>query len=331
MTNGETGARPGTSDTRLWIPRGAWRVLVANQAQRIENDLASLGEMSDAQASMIVDDLARARNAAETQKGLARLRDWWSGGRPETAWTALHEAGERLLGLQSSEAVWAQIPEIAAAVTSSLKPDDPRATKYTEKLAEYEKGASNALSPADIAAIARIRRTADAVSDTAHGNVRSYRNLLLLLGFGLAFVLTALALIHAFVPEFLSLNAGSTQDAPEVWAIEVVGGFGGAIAAVLALAKLGSFSGPYNLTVYQALLRVPMASAVSLFAVVLLESNALAALKPVGGLELYAYAILFGYAQEPLLRMIDRQAATMLEPARSKDDPTAPASKPVAQ
>jgi hypothetical protein len=96
---------------------------------------------------------------------------------------------------------------------------------------------------------------------------------------------------------------------------------------VLALARLQGVTGPYNLAGYQAMLRVPMAGAVSLFGMVLLQSNTLAALKPVHGLELYAYAIIFGYAQEPLLRMIDKRAASVVESARSKDDPAGSTEK----
>jgi hypothetical protein len=79
--------------------------------------------------------------------------------------------------------------------------------------------------------------------------------------------------------------------------------------------------------VYQALLRIPSAAATSLVGILLLQSKALGALAPVGGLEIYAYAVLFGYAQEPLLRAVDRQAGNVLDPARSKDDPSKPLSQ----
>jgi hypothetical protein len=325
-----SGSSKGTP--RILIPRGAWRVFVVNQAQRLEDDLSSLDHApSDAQASLIRDSLARARLAAtRPDKSAERLRDWWSGVRPQAAWAALHEAGQRLLELQSNRAVSAQIPEIIASVSVSLKDDDPRALAYTKELETYEKKAPEGLSENDRAAISRIKRTVDAASDTAHGNVRAYRNLLVLLGIGLSAVLVIIALLHAFVPSFLSFKPPAGQDAPEVWAIEVAGAFGGVIAAVLALTRLEGITGPYGLPGYQALLRIPMAGAVSLFGIVLMESGTLSALKPVYGLELFAYGILFGYAQEPLLRMIDKQAASILEPARSKDDPAGPAPKPPA-
>jgi hypothetical protein len=238
------------------------------------------------------------------------VRDWWSGARPETAWGALHEAGQLLFERLPPETVYAQIPEPAASVQSNLQTSDPRKVAYLKSLATLEQKQPSQLTNNDQIELARIKRTTDAASDAAHGKVRAYRNLLLSLGVGLSVVVAAMAVIHAIAPSFIDFGAHKGSDAPEVWAIETAGIFGGAIAAVLALARLETATGPYSLTGYQALLRVPMPGA----------------LKPVYGLELYAYAIFFGYAQEPLLRMIDRRAATVTEAARDKNEPTPAAS-----
>jgi hypothetical protein len=317
-------------DLQTWVPRGAWRVLVLNQAQRLEDDLIRLrdGGLGVSDTALIARCVERARNAAmRPSSQFERVLDWWTGARAETAWGALHEAGQLLFEHQSPEAVFVQIPEILASVSSSLREDDPRRASYLKQLAVFEQKAPGEMSPNDRAVIGRIRRTADAASDAAHGNVRSYRNLLLALGVGMSMLLVVMALLHALVPTFISFTEPAGTDAPEIWAIEIAGFFGGSIAAVLALSRLEGFTGPYSLSGYQALLRVPMAGAVGLLGIVLLQSNIFTSLKPVHGLELYAYAIFFGYAQEPLLRMIDKRAATVLESARSKDDPGGSSSK----
>jgi hypothetical protein len=313
------------------IPRGAWRVLVANQAQRLEDELVELktapGQLTLECAALIERCLRRAREAlVRPQSVPERIRDWSSGARPEIAWGALHEAGQLIFEHQPPETVFAQVPEVAASVASNLKDGDPRKINYLKILAAAEAKEPGEISNNDQASIARIRRTSDSASDAAHGNVRGYRNLLLALGIGLMIVVATMAILHAIIPSFLDFGAHHGSDAPEIWAIEVAGFFGGSIAAVLALSRLETVTGPYSLSGYQALLRVPMAGAVSLFGILLLQSNSLGALKPVYGLELYAYAIFFGYAQEPLLRMIDKRAATVLESARSKDDPAGSAS-----
>jgi hypothetical protein len=59
----------------------------------------------------------------------------------------------------------------------------------------------------------------------------------------------------------------------------------------------------------------------SLVGVLLMQTSTLDALRPQNGATVLAYAFFFGYAQEPLLRGIDRRAGEVLEPARSKDEP----------
>lgn len=304
------------------IPRGAWCVVVVNQAQRLEDELNRLDVRTapDRVGHIVRENLERARSAATPQRDLfARLRDWWSGAHIETAWSSLHAAGEALLSIEAPQTVNARLPDIAAAVKANFKTDDPRLKAYADALAAFQKQQS--LHHDDIPQIVAIHHAANTASDMAHSNVRAYRNMLLLVGIALSLALILIAALHALAPGFLSIPNPKDGDAPEVWAIEIMGGLGGMIAAVLALGRLGGFSGPYSLPAYQALLRIPTASATSLFGILLLQSKALGALDPVSGLAIYAYAVLFGYAQEPLLRSIDRQASKVLEPARSKDDP----------
>lgn len=110
-------------------------------------------------------------------------------------------------------------------------------------------------------------------------------------------------------------------DAAEPWQVELIGSLGGALAAVLALNRFSGFTDPASLPVTQALLRIPTAAVTGLVGVVLMQSSVLDALMPQSGTKVLAYAFLFGYAQEPLLRMIDRQAGKVMDPARAKDEP----------
>jgi hypothetical protein len=144
---------------------------------------------------------------------------------------------------------------------------------------------------------------------------------------------TLLALVvaglHALVPNFLSLapvGVPGHSGAVEPWAVELVGAVGGAIAALLALNRFSGFTDPFGLPTVQALVRIPTAAVTSLFGVVLMQTSALDALKPQQGTKVLAYAFLFGYAQEPFLRMLDRQAGKVLNPARDKSEPAKPSS-----
>jgi hypothetical protein len=134
------------------------------------------------------------------------------------------------------------------------------------------------------------------------------------------------AVVNAFVPEFLSLAASDAAgggDPAQPWEVELVGAVGGAVAAVIALNRFSGFTDPHGLPTTQALLRIPMAALTALFGVVLMQTSALDVLEPQEGTAILAFAFVFGYAQEPLLRMIDRQAGTVLNPARDKNEPAA--------
>ena len=72
------------------------------------------------------------------------------------------------------------------------------------------------------------------------------------------------------------------------------------------------------------LIRVPSGAAVALAAVLLVQSDLI---KPFGaqtGLGVLAVALLFGFAPDVLLRLMDQKTAGLLGQAQSKDNPTRP-------
>jgi hypothetical protein len=164
---------------------------------------------------------------------------------------------------------------------------------------------------------------ADSTSDTAHADIRSWRNLLGLVGSSLTLLMLFIAVLHAFVPSFLQLKA-SVPDAgktPEVWEIELFGLLGAGLAAVVALIRIQGFSGAYRLPVYQAAFRLPVGIATGLVAVMLLQGSLFDALSPQKGSSLDAYAVTFGFAQEAVLQFLDRKADRLLGAARTQNDP----------
>jgi hypothetical protein len=317
-------------------------VLVANQIQRLEYELEKLESLArtarredeeeahfQARKRVVRGHLEIAEEAIKPAGPLQLLRDWYSGAAIETAWSSLHRASEELLMIQSPLALAAEEPDIEAAFEANLKAGDARYRKLAPALKEAEKVLLGEKPPNDVSDELRTkllaaRRAANVASDTAHDTVRKWRNVLLLAGFALGMLGVAVAIAHAFAPGFLSLvPSGQTKhaDAIEPWAVELMGATGGAVAAVLALNRFSGFTDPSGLPTVQALIRIPMAVVISLFGVVLMQTATLDILKPQDGTKVLAYAFLFGYAQEPLLRLIDQQAGKVLDPARGKDEP----------
>lgn len=311
-------------------PRSTWRARVLNEAQRLEDDLAALPpDVPDVKAAAV--NIARARAAAAPDGGWwTRIRDWRSGGAFETAWSSLHAAGELLTMHRTADELRAAIPDLLAELETILKPSDSRLARYRATLDAIAK--SRDLTPDHRAQIRAARRTANTAAYVAQGVVRRWRNLLLAVAVSLFVVVVALAIVDAAVSDFLPLEGpGGGDGTVDAWKIELLGAFGGAVAAVLAINRFSGYTDPHGLPLYQAILRIPMAAATSVLGIVLLQNEVIDALKPQPDDAALAYAVLFGYAQEPLLRMVDRKAGEVLGPSRGKDDPiatTAPGSKP---
>ncbi|HEX8075868.1 MAG TPA: hypothetical protein VF545_12915 [Thermoleophilaceae bacterium] len=313
----------------------AWQTWVMNEADRLEDELRLLPP--EPPTGVAARQYSAVREAAAAKIAQAResaapvsmdwLRDRYSGARIEMSWASLHRAEEELLGVQPSVTLLAQIPDLLAGVRANLTPDDPRFDPFTDQLRAIEddcRPAPRELTPLERAQLRAVRRATNVASDQAHGVVRKWRNVLLAVGSFVSLTVAAVAIVHAAVPSFLPLTNDAGSGA-EVWAVETVGAFGGSVAAVLAVNRFSGFADPYGLPFYQALLRIPMAAATALLGAILMQSNVLGALDAQDGKRLLAYSVLFGYAQEPLLRLIDRQAGKVLDPARSKDDPSRPA------
>jgi hypothetical protein len=299
--------------------------------------------------------VAAAESPRERSQQLRRPLLWWSGAAVETAWSALHEADQALLMLQGADTVKARLPEISAAVEANLPAGDSRIATYKELLKGYQEG-----NKLDRPQIRIIKRAVDAASDTAHSNVRGYRNILSAVGVILLIFAATLAIIHNADPKFISIcqaQPGSSTSAPapstggaaaastssgqatatkvtpctggaDLAELELIGALGGLLAAVWALWRLDASSSPYGLPLYQALLRIPAGALAALFGILLLQSGALGVLIPQDADKLIAYGAVFGYAPDVLLRRVDARAKQLLGEARAKDDPQRTAPPP---
>jgi hypothetical protein len=206
--------------------------------------------------------------------------------------------------------------------------------------------------------LAYIQQAIDDARLAAYGNVRSYRNLLVLVFFVLLLILVAFPLgVRSSEFGFLTLSGASAPTTStttastntaettattsvaatptdqsgldqqrrlftrQIATIEVWGAFGGVVGALVALRRINGFRGPYGLQFAQIALKLPAGAFIALFALVLLQSAILPPLASVAGGKLAAYAALFGFAQETVTRMVDQQAGRLLGAARSTSDP----------
>ena len=251
-----------------------------------------------------------------------RWGSWWTGDDVDQAWAALHEAGQALLGIESDDVVRAQIGDMATTVVTSFSDGDMRVKDYLATL-RLLAPAERHITTADRAQLRAIRQASDSASDGGHADARAYRNTLVLVGALLAAVLVGVA-AFAFGDSDFRHVFNPTDGSAGRWfvlEIEVVGSLAGVTGAVLSLRNYSGFQSTYGLPMVQAFLKGGSGAATGLFGVLLVQSGVITALKAQASAGLFAYAVIFGYAQYLFTRLVDQQAKAVLSSASSRNDP----------
>jgi hypothetical protein len=280
--------------------RPAWRVTALGEADRLDALLTSALPASDSAASPSprVDAIRQAIEAARTiagGKSSSRLVDWWSGTSIESAWQALHRAQEELVMVLPAEELRAEAPHLRKLVQETFAGE-------RQKTESDAVDASNG-HPLDPLAARRVLGAYHAKSDAQHQRVRALRNLLYVLLIGLTAIVVALWATGVTTGEIVGLGALS-----------------GALSVVFAV-RAGSPSGPYNLMLPQALLKVAGGAATALMAVKVLD--VINGATPTTARD-SMYAIVFGFSQQAFTRLVDQQAGALAKgpDPRSGSDPT---------
>src|SRR4051794_37309180 len=271
--------------------RSTWRGRVLNEADRIEPLLegsTAPPEVRDA----VTAKLAAAREAAATRKH--RWRDWVTGVSFDRAWSSLQSAEELLIDYIPDRDLKASLPDLISELEARLTREDSRLDKYRKELVTCGQPDPEHLTPPQRAQIKAARHTANTAAYVAQGVVRRWRNLLFAVGLAVFVVALVVAVLDLTVPDFLPLE-DRVGGANQVWEVELMGALGGAIGAVLAINRFSGFTDPNGLPLYQALLRIPVAAAVALLGVLLLQNGVIDALKPQSADAVLAYAVVFGY------------------------------------
>jgi len=125
-----------------------------------------------------------------------------------------------------------------------------------------------------------------------------------------------------------------TAQAADVLVVALLGALGGALAATLSIRNLRGTSTPYDVPVALAILKVPLGALTALLALVAIQGKFVPGLSVLDSQgQILAYALIFGFAQQLLSRLLDKQAQTLLEglPGGTATEPTAPGSGKLQQ
>jgi hypothetical protein len=332
---------------RIWVQH----VAVETDKLRLRLDAAQArGDLNASQhvvAAGIYTFLNKARDAAFRDDPVpGRWWNWWRGTLVEAAYRNLHAARAQMVDLYDPNQLRAEIPLAVARADATMHRDDPRRITVEDLEAEPVES----LRP-------RLRRViSDSYEqlDVEHAQLRSFRNILLIVAFFLTALLAITLVVVSQHPKFMPLcfpndvldeqtgvsvmhglncPTGSGVQAPQgadVLIVAMLGALGGSLTAALSVRNLKGTSTPYDVPVALALLKVPLGALTAILALVAIQGEFVPGLSVLDSQgQILAYALVFGFAQQALSRLLDRQAQTLLEglPGGTATEPRPPGSQ----
>jgi hypothetical protein len=344
---------------RIWVPQ----VAVDVESLRIRVDAAEargLDAVGQKQAEGIRRLLDRASNAAFRRDPLPRrVANWWRGTLVETAYRHMHAAEVQLVDLYDENELHAEIPVAVARAQSAMHREDPR--QWT--VAELRASPSGMLRPQ----LRRLTTDSFAALDAQHGQLRNFRNILLLSSVLISVLVVVTLVVVSRWPSVMPLcfpneviattdplttevdrlncPTASRTTGPssgDVLVVALLGLLGGALAASISIRNLKGTTSPYDVPVALAVLKVPLGAFTAIIALVAIRADFVPGLSTLDSQEqILAYALVFGFAQQLFTQLLDKQAQTLLEHLPSKDaadepprpptPPSPPAPPPVQQ
>lgn len=290
--------------------------------------------------------LNKARAAAFREDPVPwRLANWWLGTLVEAAYRNMHMARAQIIDLMDADELRAEIPMVVARAQATLHRDDPRRLTVDELQRETVEG----LRP-------RLRRlVGDSYEklDLEHAQLRSFRNILLSSAIFTALITAGTIFFVARNPGLMPLcfdrevpsgveplvttvagkncPTGSGPDvgpaASDILVVAALGALGGALAATLSIRNLKGTSTPYDVPVALAFLKVPLGALTAILALVAIQGDFVPGLSILDSQgQILAYALVFGFAQQALSRLLDQRAQSLLEglPGGAATEPTPP-------
>ncbi len=307
---------------RVWVQNVAVRsdVLEA-QLDAIETRGLTPAEQKIAEGTSRL--IKSARSAAFRDDPIpTRWAMWWRGTLVEAAYQNLHAAEGQLILLFDLTQLRAEVPSAVSRVQATLARDDPRRTVAFRLLTHPPTQETLEL---DRERLRRLTETGYEHSDQLHARLRSFRNIV----FQAAAVITLFMIIFitvvAISPSWVPLcftNARDTRvcptgtgspSSPDIVIVALLGLLGGVLAGAVSINKLKGTATPYDVPTALALLKAPFGAMTAVGAIIFIRGGFVPGLSDLDSqVQILAYALVFGYAQQLLTGLIDKQAQNVL-------------------
>lgn len=335
---------------------GGWREIVVARADLIGAQLEATRvdtEPWHATKASVETHLDAARDAADRKRRWTGMRDWLTGAHITSAWAHLHNAEVLMVSVTSKEDLTAGRHSVVALVEQTFAKPDPRCVEARRQLIDEWPTPGDPDRPglAERAAYRTALQWGFAASDEQYSRVRSLRNMLLFSALFMLLLALGLGWIGTLEPNLVNLcftniaeggvevqscpAGGSGPGRWDIFLVELLGLLGGSLSAMVAIRGIRGTSTPYGVPVALALLKLPAGALVSLSGLLLLGGEFFPGLSGLDSpQQIVAYALVLGYAQQIVTRLVDRQANNVLdrvpsaEPSpREPAPPSAPAPR----
>jgi hypothetical protein len=327
---------------RIWVQRAVV------EAEQLEMQVKAarqrrLSREQEAIADGITELIDAARRAAFREDPKPRWwTNWWRGTLVETAYLNLHSARAQIVNLYDEFELQAEVPPAIARAQATLHRDDPRRTGAAQVLK------ADPFDP-DLARPVLRRLISDSYekSDLEHAQLRSFRNIVAIAAFLMLALVVATVLVIARYPNWLPLcftgsgtppsqvcptSTGSTGPrGADIIMVAILGALGGTLTSAVSIRNLKGTSTPYDVPVALGFLKVPLGAFTAILAIVAIRGGFVPGLTDLDSQEqILAYALVFGFAQQALSRLLDQRAQALLEgmPGGTSVEPT-PDTTPV--
>jgi hypothetical protein len=258
----------------------------------------------------------------------------------------MHAAEAQIIDLYDENELHAEIPVAVARAQSAMHREDLR--QWT--VAELRASPHGMLRPQ----LRRIATDSFAALDAQHGQLRNFRNILLLSTVLISVLVVATLVVVTRWPSILPLcfpneviatadplttevdrlncPTASRTTGPrsgDVLVVALLGLLGGALAASISIRNLKGTTSPYDVPVALAVIKVPLGAFTAIVALVAIRADFVPGLSALDSQEqILAYALVFGFAQQLFTQYLDKQAQTLLEHLPSKDAAEEPPRPP---
>jgi hypothetical protein len=324
----------------------AWAVdvciKVTTSRSQLSVAMAAASASPDPERQAIADSVEALLDRAEqaVQRRRARLGQRgpvarWRGTSIGLAYQSLHAAEVVLVPLMTDEQIDAVVPTVVNRARTVLDPADPRRVAIDQLPQRVA-----ARAPGFRTAVRQAMSIGYDAADTMHVRVRNFRNLLITSAMLIVLLMAVLVIVVSFHPEAMPMcfakgtTAATAPDVKltvcpsgaehptggDVLIVTGLGLLGGLLAAAFSIRNVRGTSTPYDVPIALALLKPPLGALTAVTSILLLGGDFVPGLSQLDSQrQILAYALVFGYAQQLVSRLIDDQGHTILNSLPSKD------------